>query len=148
MFLMDLRCLRSGHATIAAYPNQGKAAQIVQRRGGPLLVVGMLQLPNGIYTWVGRELSPRGSFRNSRHSASLPMARESDPTARGNSEIFQTSLVAEGAGHDPASAPKDAADYKSAPLPVRGNPPLSKSRCASKASVKLVGVTRLERATY
>ena len=46
-------------------------------------------------------------------------------------------LAAEGAGHDPASALKDAADYKSAPLPIRGNPPLSKSRCASKASVKL-----------
>lgn len=89
------------------------------------LVVGILQLQNRVYTQVGREQSPRGSFHIPRHSALSPMptARESDPTARGTTKSFNTSLMAEGAGHDPASALTDAADYKSAPLAVRVNPP-------------------------
>jgi hypothetical protein len=39
---------------------------------------------------------------------------------------IKTILMAEGAGIEPASAVPDTADYKSAPLPVRGNPPSSK----------------------
>ena len=55
---------------------------------------------------------------------------------RGTSEFFKQVLVAEGAGHDPASALTDTAAYKAAPLAISGNPPLSKSRCGCKASVK------------
>jgi hypothetical protein len=85
----------------------------------------------------GEGATPRGTSCIPRHSSLSPMptARESDPIRRGYKD-FQNSLMAEGAGYDPASALTDAADYKSAPLPVRVNPPLSKSRCASKASVK------------
>lgn len=51
------------------------------------------------YTRRGMERLPRGRSCISRHSALLPMAmptaRESDPTARGSSEIFHNSLMAE-----------------------------------------------------
>ena len=35
--------------------------------------------------------------------------------------------------------PEGTAHYKCAPLPIRVNPPLSKSRCGSKASVNAGG---------
>jgi hypothetical protein len=54
-------------------------------------------------------------------------------------KVFE-SLMAEETGDDPASALKDAAAYKAAPLPIRVTPPLSKRRCSFREGIGKTGV--------
>jgi hypothetical protein len=122
---------------------------LTQLPGPPFSAIfelGCFALPNRRYTRTGRGDSPRGASRFSRRSTSLPGGQRERPHAKESRNLSRQVLVAEGAGHDPARALSDTADFKSATFPIRGGPPLSKSRCGSKASAQLVP-TRLERAS-
>lgn len=103
-------------------------------------MVGVHQVNASEYNRAGRERTPRGRSQSSPALCFIANGTtahgQRERPHKGITRSSLTNLVAEGAGHDPASAPKDAAAYKAAPLPIRGNPPLSKSRCASKASVE------------
>lgn len=68
----------------------------------------------------------------------LPKARESDPTAKESAKSPNKIRVwwRRVRGTIP-QVPEGTAHYKCAPLPIRVNPPLSRSRCGCKASVKL-----------
>lgn len=101
------------------------------------------------YTLSRLERLPRGRSCFAWHSALSPTARGQRPERviphEGNCarsdfyKIWWRRLR----GTIP-QVPEGTAHYKCAPLPVRVNPPLSKSRCASKASVKLEAGTGIE----
>jgi hypothetical protein len=104
------------------------------------LVVGILQLQNRVYTQVGRGPSPRGSSRNSRHSALLPKARESDPTARGSDEINHKSLMAEDGRTELHRVSPRLTAYKAASAPNGLHLPYQKADALRRHRLKLVGL--------
>lgn len=116
------------------------------------LVVGILQLQSRVYTQAGREPSPRGSSHSSRRSAlsptAMPRARESDPTGVGR-EDFQNSLMAEDGRIELHRVSARLTAYKAASTPNGLRLPFIKAPTRFEGvGEKLVGVTRLERATY
>jgi hypothetical protein len=104
--------------------HNGKAAQ---------LVVGVHQMRKAEYTGAN-------GLTGSILPAKIPVrsALSSSPKARASSEnIFYKVWWRRVRGTIP-QVPEGTAHYKCAPLPIRVNPPLSKTRCASKASDKVL----------